>query len=301
MAEFFETYHPYFTQLQHGLYSQAVDDGLRLLSEIKRLAPNEYEQMPKGTPFYWLGIAAFLSHDFQTATFLFDAAVSEDLKHNPNKKDTPALLTMQLNAENPNQAALQIVEVVVSKIKAAVSSYNGRGGSQSLTLTDVRRNFLSRATVLPRLRTLTTTFISFFFEWDYRAGLIELSEAGSREPFFTHLFRGCLLFESLLKENPRKQLAHGRNTLGQVLNDLLSELGITALSISESDFDAMVQSLTLSQPIDQAIQCTGKTRNTLGHNLAWMAASLDAAKYNLLAENIAVSCLHAISCLYNVP
>jgi hypothetical protein len=71
-------------------------------------------------------------------------------------------------------------------------------------------------------------------------------------------------------------------------------------SISGS-FEEILQSLVSCQPIKEAIQATVKTRNTLGHNLAWAAASLDAAKYHLLAENIAVSCLHAISCLYSYP
>jgi hypothetical protein len=31
----------------------------------------------RGTDFYFLGIAAFASHDYQTATFFFDAAASE--------------------------------------------------------------------------------------------------------------------------------------------------------------------------------------------------------------------------------
>ena len=70
-----------------------------------------------------MGIAAFLSHDFQTATFLFDAAASEDLKYNrPHKKDTPALLTLQLDVANENQAALKIVKAVAAKIEAAIES-----------------------------------------------------------------------------------------------------------------------------------------------------------------------------------
>jgi hypothetical protein len=150
----------------------------------------------------------------------------------------------------------------------------------------------------PWSRSLITTFISFFFEWDYRARLIEISEAGSREAFFTHLFRGCLLFESLLKENTRKPSC--KPTLGPIIRDLAADLGIPrkAASISCNSLEMVLQSLTSNQPIDDAIQCTGKTRNTLGHNLVWIATSLDANKYNLLAENIAVSCLHAISCLY---
>jgi len=41
-------------------------------------------------------------------------------------------------------------------------------------------------------------------EWDYRSTLIELRPGdGTAEPFFIHLFRGCVLFESLLKANPK--------------------------------------------------------------------------------------------------
>jgi hypothetical protein len=84
-----------------------------------------------------------------------------------------------------------------------------------------------------------------------------------------------------------------------VLNNLSSELGIPkSLNIGSNSFELIVQSLNPSQPIDEAIQCTGKTRNTLGHNLAWLATSLDMDKYNFLAGNIAVSCLHVLSCLY---
>jgi hypothetical protein len=300
MAQFFDSYYPYLDQINSGLYSQAVDGGLQLLREAKRFAPKEYEGTPKGTPFYLLGIAAFLSHDFQTATFLFDAAVSEDLKNQPTKQDTPALLFMQLNDKDQNQAALPIVKNVSSKIEAAIADYNGRGGSQHLTFSEVRQHFLSRvlAAGQPHLRTLTTTFISFFFEWDYRSRMIELSEAGSREPFFMHLFKGCLLFESLLKENPKKRPSE--LTLGPILkSELFTDLHIPAsLTISSPSFETIVQSLQPGQPMDEAVACTGKTRNTLGHNLAWMAASLDESKYSLLLENIAASCLHAVSCLY---
>jgi hypothetical protein len=203
-----------------------VDDGINLLREVKRLTPEKYSKTPKGTPFYLLGIAAFLSHVFQTATYLFDAAATEDLTHYPNNKDTPALLTMRLENENPNQRALPIVIAAAKKIEAAIDNYNNRSGSKALTMDHVRQRFLRHVLEKgePRLRTITTTFISFFFEWDYRVKLIELSEVGSREPFFAHLFRGCLLFESLLKENTTKSLKGG--TLESSLKKLVSQLNL---------------------------------------------------------------------------
>jgi hypothetical protein len=300
MSSFFETHKPYMDRLQNGFYSIAVDVGIEFLTDTKQFAPDAYENASKGTPFYFLGIAAFLSHDFLTATFLFDAAASEDLRLAPDKKDTPALLAMQLDGGNRNQTALPIVRGVVDKIEAAIASYKGRPGSKPLALSDVRQYFLTRFLTVtdPHRRTMITTFISFFFEWEYRARLIELSQAGSREPFFMHLFRGCLLFESLLKENPKKKPT--KDTLGPILTkDLFGELGIpSTLKISCPSFNTIIQSLQPNQTMDKTIECTGKTRNTLGHNLAWVAASLDAPRYNLLVENIAVSCLHAIACLY---
>jgi hypothetical protein len=300
MAEFFDNYAPYVAQINSGLHSQAVEDGLKLLSEAKRFAPTEYERTPKGTPFYLLAIASFLSHDYQIATFLFDAAVSEDLKHYPAKHDQPALLFMRLDDKNVNQAALPIVRRVVAKIEAVITDYDARPGRRSITIDDVRTHFLAwvLAANQPHLRTLTTTFVSFFLEWDYRLDLIDLSEAGSREPFFMHLFRGCLLFESLLKENPTKRPT--KKTLGSILkNNLYRELGISRSSYTGSpSFNTIVQSITSGQSLGAAIACTAQTRNTLAHNLVWVAQSMNAEKYNLLAANIAASCLHAISCLY---
>lgn len=229
MADFFDSYQPYWPQITSGLYSQAVETGITFLTETKRFSPSGYEQASKGTPFYLLRIAAFHSHDFQTATFLFDAAVSEDLTHQPNNKTTPALLTMQLEDQNPDQAAFEMVKTIVRKIESAISNYNTRSGSKKITINDVRQCFLSSAHRggSPHITTLTTTFISFFFEWDYRVRLIELSKSGSREPFFTHLFRGCLLFESLLKENPTKRPC--QKTLGNIIRkELFGHLGISA-------------------------------------------------------------------------
>jgi hypothetical protein len=100
---------------------------------------------------------------------------------------------MQLNAQNKEQAAWEIVRSVVKQVESTLRNYNRRAGCKKLSLDDVREHFLKYSIMSgdPGRRTLATTFNSFFFEWDYRSRLIELSDLGSREPFFTHLFRGC--------------------------------------------------------------------------------------------------------------
>jgi hypothetical protein len=124
------------------------------------------------------------------------------------------------------------------------------------------------------------------------------TEQGTAEPFFIHLFKGCVLFESLLKANvkhpPKEKM------LGRVLNELTPELGLGAgpLATSVMDFQTIVNELPSDDgSVHAAIVRTGRIRNTTGHNLGWQT-SLDVAAYDVLAESVATSCLHALSCLY---
>jgi tetratricopeptide (TPR) repeat protein len=286
-------------------FADSIDCCLTWL-EAKRRDPDAYAKLHKGQRFYWLGVAAFASHDYQSATFFFDAAAQEDLKDQNTAQDRPALLFMCLDNKNQNQAALAIVEMIVRKLRQGVDNYNGRSpASGPISDDNVRKHFLRPLVFGTKRhrRTLATTLISFLAEWEYRSQMIELCEAGSTEPFFTHLFRGCLLFESLLKQNPTKTPAH--HTLGKMLQyDFAKEFGIDSLpkfSATEKDFGDLVKVVTRTLPIPSATECTAKVRNTLGHDLVWATQPLDQNAYDLLAYNIASSCLHAISVLYVRP
>jgi hypothetical protein len=216
---FFDENQPYGDDLLNGRFASAVDKGLALLERVKGSDPAKYAT-PKGTPFYLMGIAAFASHDYQTATFFFDAAVAEDVKHYPNDNNKPALKFMRLvHANDGYLAADPIVDMIVTKLEAALRTYAERQGKEDLTLAALREHFLDHLQQRrPQLRSLTTTFVSFLAEWDYRLKMIDLTDPSvSREPFFTHLFRGCLLFESLLKENPAVPVSG--KTLGPVLDN----------------------------------------------------------------------------------
>jgi hypothetical protein len=287
-------------------YPEFIDHMLGWLG-TQQTDPSEYEKLHKGTPFYYLGMAAFLSHDYQSATFFFDAAASEDFNV-ADSDQQPAHLFLCLDADNPRQAARQIVERLVHKLEQTLGDYNERHDDAPLLVSEVRKYFLRPQMVKDagkERRTLVTTFISFLAEWDHRLRMIEISGAGSMEPFFTHLFRGCLLFESLLKWEPTGTVDK-KATLGVLLNQtpwLTGCMNIRSdLPTSCYDFDALLQSIrskTTSIPdIETAIEFTAKTRNTLGHSLVWAVQLLDRETYDLLARNIATSCLHAISTLY---
>jgi len=83
--------------------------------------------------------------------------------------------------------------------------------------------------------------------------------------------KGCVLFESLLKANPKN--APTQQTLGQVLRHLATDLGLTsAPSIGNTDFPTVVSLVAgANYDIATAIEFTGRVRNTVGHNLGWNA------------------------------
>jgi hypothetical protein len=136
-------------------------------------------------------------------------------------------------------------------------------------------------------------------EWEYRSHMIDLGDAGSNEPFLTHLLRGCLLFESLLKENPSDPVTSKTSDLEALLRRLGKHLGVKGtISTSCADFDVLVRSLKDKEPLHSAILGTARTRNMLSHSVVWETESLNRRTYDLLANNIAASCLHAIACLY---
>jgi hypothetical protein len=211
-------------------YLAAFNSAIDILTELKGLDAQSYGIIHKGYIFYFSAISAFLLHDYQSATFFFDAAASEDMKKDPNPR-TPSLLFMILDGENPNQAAQELTHIAEGWLRTMVNEYNSCPISTAITFEEVRQHFLEHAiTDHHEWRTLVTSWVSFLLEWSHRFHILNLRvENGTWEPFYLHLFKGCILFESLLKSEPSGQVTE--NTLGQILNTPNSyaqaRLGIT--------------------------------------------------------------------------
>jgi hypothetical protein len=301
MPHFFDEYVPYRQFIDSRQYRDAVDGALHLMESVKQLAPQQFAVAHKGSPFYILGFAAFASHDYSTASLYFDAAVEEDLTNHPGRNDMAALLFMQLADNGVPLLAQSLVAQIAEDMNVLIRDYNARPTPQArpMTLNDLRNFFLTSIIKSNQRheRALVTALISFVAEWRYRRRLMELVAHGSREPFFLHLFRGCLLFESLLKHQPKKTLT--KTTLGEILRqDLKAELHLNNPDVREVDFNTIVAGMTANMNIEDTINSAGRARNTLGHNIVWATTALNTATYDLLVKNIAASCLHVISNLY---
>jgi hypothetical protein len=284
----------------------AIEEGLSILSLFHRTDPTAYERIHKGTPFYWLCIAAFMAHNYELATSFCDAAVSEDLRKgaNPINKTTPPLLFLQLDGSVPFQAAKPLVELMEKSVGQLLYDYNSRPcrteSSPNLYLQDLRSRFLTPAVTSggEKWRSLATAFISFALERHICDNLLEvILIKGSSETIFLHLFKGCLLFESLLKCNP-VFIPKGK-TLGDILINHCEELHISNnLKIVGPELSDVLSDLSkANSSIETAIRFTGRLRNTLGHNLGW-PDKIDKEQYNVLLKMISSSCLYIIALLY---
>jgi hypothetical protein len=298
----------YAVNLHHGRYLEALNGGIAVLRKCREIDADAYSRIHKGTAFYWLGTAAFWVHDYETATSFYDAAVSEDLRAGADalRNPTPALHFMQIEGEALDQAARELVCVAQCRIEQEICVYNERTGrpkgGPDPTISDVRCRFLRPALSPDKKgwRSLATAFISFFIERQYRGMLLELRPAGgSSEPFFLHLFKGCVLFESLLKGNPKEAPTAKPAMLGPMLKQFHVHLGIAKnLGVGDADFGTVLEDLANDDgSIQTAIRVTGKIRNTVGHDLGWVVA-IDGNEYERLFRMVASSCLHAIACLY---
>jgi hypothetical protein len=247
--------------------------------------------------------------DFQTAIYFFDAALTEDINAgaDPIDNPTPGTRFLMLEGEADYQAAKEITGFAQTKVERALEYYakiTKNAEVSGLTLDDLRKDFIYyalKATDKPGLRTLVTSFITYCVEWDFRNEHFEYEvKKGTSEPFFLHLFRGCILFESLLKLNPI--ISPTSKTLGGILQEaqIMSKLKINPIQGKKDGFvlDDMFDKLQRNDSsMDQAMQISYMARNTLGHSLGWNEY-ISQSQYRELYLIIAASCLHAIACLW---
>ncbi len=301
-----------FDLLNIGHHWQLRERVFSLLRTCKEIDSAAFARIHKGNPYYFIGISSYLLDDFQTAVYFFDASVTEDMNAGADPIDNPKPSThfLMLEGEASNQSAKKLTEFVQAKVERALNYYQVNVIKSDvvspLTIDKLRKDFIYRALTTknrPGLRTLVTAFITFCIEWDFRKDHFEYGVGnGTSEPFFSHLFRGCILFESLLMHNP-VNMPVGKN-LGSVLTEkaIKEKLGIGEIKgkgggeifVLDDVFEELIK---YDESIHETIKITYMARNTFGHNLGW-DSNIGHDQYQKLYFIIVSACLHVIACLW---
>jgi len=299
--------HNFFAQFDYNIYLnnrqflQVHERTIPLLQKLQHLDPDAYTRIHKGVPFYFTAISSFFLHNYAEAVYFFDAAVSEDLQNDPGAR-TPAIMFLEMDGDSTNQAARQLSQIAGEKLQAFIDQYNLIPAAIQTSIPEIRAKFLSRAVGdRQEWRTLATSLISFLLEWEYLAVLQSIRVAnGTREPFFTHLFKGCVLIESLLKNNP--SVLNPGDTLGNIIvgnNGIKNRLGIhrNLTTRGPALVDVLASLPGAANDIDSDIEIVARLRNTIGHNIGW-TSPMTSDEYVRLISKIMNSILHTISGLY---
>lgn len=275
-----------------------------LMQEFQSADRAKYERMHKGTPYFFLSWLSFTIKDFEKAIFYMDAAISEDIRiftsiNNPTGwQNTPAARFLLLDPNQPGVAARSIMARITSKFEDQLRNFNTATGATT-TLSQYRDSFVIPNIQNHSYRSIFSALYVFIMEYEERKLMIKLksSEGGSIEPFLTHLFKGCLIFESLLKTS----YAGTNNTLGRYLahSNALADLQIgqgtyagRPLYIRDQQGGYTLQQMLGLLPtwrtedyFEKIIAITYATRNTAGHGLSW-PVTFDESTYQEIYEAI---------------
>jgi len=300
--------------LNLGLYHTLREHLFTLLRLCKDIDPVAYDIIHKGHPFFFIGISSFRLRDYQTAISFFDAALSEDLEIE-DSKERPTDLFFLLKGDNPKNAAQIDTKLVQLEVNRSINKYNElisqNNNIKKFDIDKLRDNFISYVLENyndPGLRTLLTTFITFIAEWEFRDSNFELGiKKGTAEPLFMHLFRGCLLFESLLLRNPKHKPGHKKEDLFNLIDNYRECMGLKKdwkLIHHKEEFKPLEKLLIhmneFRDTIDYSILISYWLRNNLGHNIGWKD-TIDREAYNKLYLFVSSACLHVINCLWDSP
>ncbi len=255
-----------------------------ILRTLRMTDTIRYETMHKGSPYYFLGEASYLIQDFESALFYMDCALAEDYRlniENDRWRQLPAGRFVRLDEQAPQSA-----HDLLLRTRSLLESWGNRvanAGGVGLSIEDYRTKLVNHAVKRePSLRSAVTTYLSFLLETQARQTQILLAPPelfGSGEPFFLHLLKGCVLFETLLKHSNRGQRVVGLEP-GATINTLLQDQSIySALGfrIRPQGFGARTLPDLLvrikrerADPFSlRSVKTAWNLRNLTGHSLAW--------------------------------
>ena len=298
--------YPFPVFIQLGNPGQAIATILETFETIKAFDNKRFHNFHKGNPYYWLGISYYLLGNFSSAIYFVNAAVKEDLDLDPPNYRSPATFFIELDSDPKEQAGRSLVERAKSEMNKLIQSYKNTLKTSNISATfsieDLRNKLLKKATnpEMQKHQTISTALISYVLEYETQVKTLRILDTiESIEPFATHLFKGCVLLESILKDNPKKISDKPiKNDLIWWVNKYKTELSIDNLNLVAEDFQAIVNSLPYEQiTINDSFSIACKIRNKIGHYLEW-EMEIDEKDYLILFTAIGIACLHTINCLY---
>lgn len=266
---------------------------LRLLQQRNR---PKYEQIHKGTPFFFLSWLAFDLRNYEKALYYLDAAISEDVKNSGgNWINLPGAQFLKLNGEQ--HVAERIIVIIKGILEDEIERFNIISGLPPITLSDFIDKFVTVLIQDPQTRTIVSAFYIFLLEKIEREVELNLrsTEGSSIGPIISHLFSGGLIFESLLKKiYPTKDDGSPVKVLGHIFNTTVFKNEFTQGIQTFAESLIEIVNAINDDLLITAFTTTAKLRNTTGHNLVWDNIFDNSINFRKLYQQIVNALLYVI-------
>lgn len=254
-------------------YDKVIIIYKKLLNHLKNQNENLYYLIHKGTPFFWIGWYSFLLKDYDQAIFYIDAALAEDKKKHLSDvwPDSGAAMFFDTRSDDyrpiyaPKGTDAPLFRTLLNK---ELNTFNSINGTSYSLLDDFIDSFVKEF-IKEDNTAIITTLYSFIFEKDDILEMIKLrgQHGGSTEPMIMHLFKGALIFESLVKyAYPQYKSL----TLGKLLPQLTSYDNIFPTCNSIKTLDEILDFIKMNNFSQRNTFCvTYRLRNLSAHGLNW--------------------------------
>lgn len=302
---YFETYGPGIAVDINIQPFEVFNDYKNLLRILIYDNEQKYREIHKGTPFYFMAWSAFRMKNYEDAVFYMDAAISEDERKIKGRKfkdwiKDPGGRFLTLD-DQEGQVAKEITLQLRARVEIELKEFNNTSGLRKIEFSKFINHFVLAIAKNRNKRSIITALYSFILEFSDRFDMLSLRSkiGGSLEPILTHLFKGCLVVESILKTKyPRFK----RGTLGDILRDTVvkKHLGVKSpTAIGKVDLSDIKKYLGEKSKYEETnFNITYGIRNTAGHNLGWTDIFDNPKIYENLYKSIIQTIFWTIYKLY---
>jgi hypothetical protein len=245
-----------------------------LLLLLNQDDPEKYAAIHKGVPFFFMAWTAFDLRDFERFAFYLDSAIREDMRKDPTGwQGNPAFRVLgRINTDGlaVNRAAAQMGSTISDELRRFTSETGVALDHEAFL-----QKFVVASLELPGGPSIVAAVYSFILEIDDRMTEVLLKGSrigGSISPFITHIFKGCLAFESLLKQYypDQNHPLVDRRTIGTIFGypQFQAEFNLDARPMTGTDSLGNILSSILAYDVGTAFRVVGQLRNTTGHDLS---------------------------------
>ena len=297
---FFEDYSPGNTIDLVNQPSERFHDYEIMLLILLEVDADKYKSIHKGTPFYFMGWLAFDMRNYESAMFYMSAALAEDKRKSVGQPfeawiNNPAGQFFSLDQGDQSS---YVTSILAAFINNAIYLFKTNNPDFDIT-PEIFIDKFTRTMLKEELYSFVTAVYTFIMEYEelYINLILTNMNINSLEPILLNLFKGALIFESLLKHYypnqnngiPVRQISHFSHN-----SAFCSDFSGCRMSQTKNTLIEIINEVA-GLDYKSTFETTAKLRNTTGHKLLWDNVFSDITNYKKLYEQEIMAILYVIT------